>query len=228
MEFEPYLTILKRLNDHGHTAYFVGGCVRDFYLKRKIIDVDIATSAPQKLVERLFYDLDMDLSAEYFGVVTLKKPVKCQIATYRVESDYFNHRYPRKIEFVDDVNLDAHRRDFTVNALYLSMDMTLIDPLNGKYDLDKRILRCIGNPFERLNEDALRILRAIRFSVVLDFEIEPQLLSACIDLSSTLVYLKENSIELERRKIYKRNLSKVQINKLEHYKELIPNLCNYF
>lgn len=228
MEFEPYLAILKRLNDHGHTAYFVGGCVRDFYLNRKIIDVDIATSAPQLVVEQLFSDHDIDSSAAYFGVVTLKKPVQCQIATFRVESDYYNHRYPRKIEFVDDVLLDAYRRDFTVNALYLSKEMTLIDPFNGKDDIDKRVLRCIGDPHQRLNEDALRILRAIRFSVVLDFEIEHQLLSACIDLSNTLVYLKENSIELERRKLYERSLSKTQKSKLEKYKVLIKNLSNYF
>jgi tRNA nucleotidyltransferase (CCA-adding enzyme) len=228
MGFEPYLTILKRLNDHGHTAYFVGGCVRDFYLNRKIIDVDIATSAPQLVVEQLFSDHDIDSSATYFGVVTLNKPVHCQIATFRVESDYFNHRYPRKIEFVDDVLLDAYRRDFTVNALYLSKEMMLIDPFNGKEDIDKRVLRCIGDPYQKLNEDALRILRAIRFSIVLDFEIEPQLLSACIDLSSTLVYLKENSIELERRKLYERSLSKTQISKLEKYKVLITNLSNYF
>jgi tRNA nucleotidyltransferase (CCA-adding enzyme) len=216
------------LNDHGHTAYFVGGCVRDFYLNRKIIDVDIATSAPQLVVEQLFSDHDIDSSAAYFGVVTLNKPVQCQIATFRVESDYYNHRYPRKIEFVDDVLLDAYRRDFTVNALYLSKEMTLIDPFNGKDDIDKRVLRCIGDPYQRLNDDALRILRAIRFSIVLDFEIEPQLLSACIDLSNTLVYLKENSIELERRKLYERGLSKTQTSKLEKYKVLITNLSNYF
>jgi tRNA nucleotidyltransferase (CCA-adding enzyme) len=106
--------------------------------------------------------------------------------------------------------------------------MTLIDPFNGKDDIDKRVLRCIGDPYQRLNDDALRILRAIRFSIVLDFEIEPQLLSACIDLSNTLVYLKENSIELERRKLYERGLSKTQTSKLEKYKVLITNLSNYF
>ncbi|PKM86718.1 MAG: hypothetical protein CVU85_07305 [Firmicutes bacterium HGW-Firmicutes-10] len=228
MEFEPYRFILKRLNDHGHSAFFVGGCVRDFFLNKKITDVDIATSAPHNVVAQLFVDHDIDLNASSFGVITLNKPVICQMATYRTESNYQNHRYPREITFVSDVSLDAYRRDFTVNALYLDKEMNLFDPFGGIEDLKQRILRCIGDPNKRLNEDALRILRAVRFSVTLDFKMEAELLKACIDCGNTLVYLKESVIELERNKLFKSILTKSQIKMLEHYKNIIPNLKNYF
>lgn len=226
--FEPYLFVLKRLNDHGYSAYFVGGCVRDFFLHKQLKDIDIATSASQKRVEQLFKELDMDLSASYFGVVTLNKPVRCQIATYRSESNYHNHRYPRNITFVEDVSLDAYRRDFTVNALYLDKDMSLFDPFNGKDDLDNKVLRCIGHPDERLNEDALRILRAIRFCVTLGFSMEPELLKACIEHSATLMYLKEETVELERRKLIGKKLNKSQKEKLEYFRSIIPSLDKYF
>ena len=228
MQFDPFRFILDRLNDHGYSAYFVGGCVRDFFMNKHLSDVDIATSAPQKRVEQLFEDLDMDLSASYFGVVTLNKPVKCQIATYRSEGSYHNHRYPRNITFVEDVTLDAYRRDFTVNALYLDKDMNLYDPFDGMDDLKKRILRCIGTPAVRLNEDALRILRAIRFSITLGFTMDPELLKTCIELSPLLIYLKEDTIELERRKLMSNPLNKDQKDKLEHYRNIIPTLSKYF
>jgi tRNA nucleotidyltransferase (CCA-adding enzyme) len=228
MHFEPYRFILERLNDHGYTAYFVGGCVRDFFLQRTIIDVDIATSAPQKRVEQLFDDLDIDLSAAYFGVVTLNKPVKCQIATFRSESNYHNHRYPKNITFVEDVAVDANRRDFTVNALYLDKDSNLFDPFDGKNDLEHGILRCVGQPMEKLNEDALRILRAIRFSITLGFSIEQELFKACVELSSTLIYLKEDTIELERRKLFATEMTKKQKEMLEYYRKKIPSLDKYF
>lgn len=228
MYFEPYRFILKRLNDHGYSAYFVGGCVRDFFLNKMISDVDIATSAPQTRVKQLFEHLDIDLSAAYFGVVTLNKPVKCQITTFRTETEYHNHRYPRNISFVEDVALDADRRDFTVNALYLDKDNNLFDPFNGLNDLNLKILRCVGEPMIRLNEDALRILRAIRFSVILGFTMEPQLLMSCIECSSTLIYLKEDTIELERRKLFATELTKNQKEKLTYYKNIIPSLDKYF
>lgn len=227
MDFEPYLFILNRLNDHGYTAYFVGGCVRDFFLNRKLVDVDIATSAPQKLVEQLFSDCDRDLSALYFGVVTVNKPVTCQITTYRVENEYHNHRYPRNISYVEEVSLDALRRDFTVNALYLDKNMNLYDPFNGFKDLENRILRCIGDPMLRLNEDALRILRAIRFSVTLEFIMEAELLKACIELASTLSYLKSNTIELERLKLINNITNQNQMEKLEYYRSIVPSLNKY-
>jgi tRNA nucleotidyltransferase (CCA-adding enzyme) len=228
MPFEPYHFILKRLNDHGYSAYFVGGCVRDFFMSKPLSDVDIATSAPQRRVEQLFKELDIDSSAAYFGVITLKKPVKCQIATYRSESNYHNHRYPRNITFVEDVTLDARRRDFTVNSLYLDKDMHLYDPYSGLDDLKKKVLRCIGDPADRLNEDALRILRAIRFSITLEFSMESELLKSCIELSPTLIYLKEDTIELERSKLLGKKLNKNQQATLEYYRKIIPLLSNYF
>jgi tRNA nucleotidyltransferase (CCA-adding enzyme) len=227
MGFAPYLFILKRLNDHGYSAYFVGGCVRDFFLNKEIGDVDIATSAPQKHVEQLFNHLDIDCSASYFGVVTLNKPVICQIATFRTEKDYHKHRYPKDVAFVDDVSLDAQRRDFTINALYLDKDTNLYDPFNGKKDLENRLIRCIGDPFVRLNEDALRILRAVRFSVTLEFAMESELLKAAIALADTLIFLKEDTIELERRKLRLSTLNKNQKELLEFYRTMIPTLNNY-
>lgn len=228
MEFDSYLFVLKRLNDHGYAAYFVGGCVRDFLLGHKIKDVDIATSAPQLRVQQLFGDSDIDLKASYFGVVTLIRPVVCQIATFRVESEYHRHRYPKKMSFTEDVHLDAIRRDFTINALYMDKDMKLYDPYNGIADLKNCVLRCIGDPMLRINEDALRILRAIRFSITLGFTIEETLLKACIDLSDTLEYLKKDTIQLEREKLFASIMTDNQKEALEHYKKIIPTLSKYF
>ncbi len=228
MQLQPYLFVLKRLNDHGHSAYFVGGCVRDFLMNRLIKDVDIATSAPAKLCEQIFYDCDIDSSAMYFGVVTLNKPVICQITTYRSEGDYKSHRYPKDIRFVNDVTLDAARRDFTINAIYLDKDGKYFDPYSGKADIDNRIIRCIGDPQLRLNEDALRILRAIRFSILLEFELEENLLNACILLSDTLVYLKEDTVYLEHLKLFEVKLNSSQIVLLSRYRNLIPTLSKYF
>lgn len=228
MEFDSYLFILKRLNDHGYAAYFVGGCVRDFLLGHKIKDVDIATSAPQLRVQQLFGDLDIDLKGNYFGVVTLIRPVVCQITTFRVESEYQRHRYPKNMSFTDDVSLDAIRRDFTINALYMDTDMKLYDPYNGVGDLKNRIVRCIGDPMVRINEDALRILRAVRFSITLGFSLEDNLLNACIDLSETLEYLKKDTLKLEREKLFTNVLTDTQKEALEHYKKIIPTLSKYF
>lgn len=228
MQLQPYLFILQRLNDHGHSAYFVGGCVRDFLMNRQIKDVDIATSAPAKLCEQIFCDCDIDSSAMYFGVISLDKPVKCQIATYRSEGDYKNHRYPRDIRFVNDVTLDATRRDFTINAIYLDKDGKYFDPYSGKSDIERKIIRSIGNPQVRLDEDALRILRAVRFSVLLEFELEENLLNACIMLSDTLIYLKEDTVYLERLKLFEIKLNSKQKALLDHYRNLIPTLSKYF
>ncbi|MDP2813632.1 MAG: hypothetical protein Q8S15_09365 [Erysipelotrichaceae bacterium] len=228
MEFDSYLFILKRLNDHGYTAYFVGGCVRDFFLGNRITDVDIATSAPQLRVQQLFSDSDMDLSSSYFGVVTLTEPVICQITTFRMESEYHCHRYPTKISFTDDVSKDAMRRDFTVNALYMDKNMNLYDPYHGITDLKNGVLRCIGDPLLRINEDALRILRAIRFSVTLGFRLEDNLLNACIDLSDTLNFLKMNAIELERKKLFENVITGNQKEMLEYYRKIIPTLSKFF
>lgn len=228
MVFDSYLFILKRLNDHGYAAYFVGGCVRDFFLGYRITDVDIATSAPQLRVQQLFSDSDIDLGSSYFGVVTLKKPVICQITTFRMESDYHRHRYPTKISFTEDVMMDAVRRDFTVNALYMDKDMNLFDPYNGLKDLEQAVLRCIGDPMLRLNEDALRILRAIRFSITLGFRLEDHLLNACIELSDTLNFLNKNSIALECKKLFANVLTDSQKEALEYYRKIIPTLSKYF
>ncbi len=228
MDLQSYSFILKRLNDHGHSAYFVGGCVRDFLMNRKITDVDIATSAPQKLVEQIFFDCSIDSAASYFGVVTFNRPVICQIATYRTEKDYKNHRYPRDIKFVNDVVLDATRRDFTVNAIYMDIYQQLFDPYGGKHDIERRIIRCIGDPNIRIFEDALRILRTIRFSVLLDFDIDPSLLDACILYSQTLIFLNEDTVQLERWKLFKANLNKKQLNRLDTYRKIIPSLEKYF
>jgi tRNA nucleotidyltransferase (CCA-adding enzyme) len=228
MVFDSYLFILKRLNDHGYAAYFVGGCVRDFFLGNRITDVDIATSASQLRVQQLFSDSDIDLSSSYFGVVTLRKPVICQITTFRIESDYHRHRYPKKITFTEEVTLDAMRRDFTVNALYMDKNMDLFDPYDGLTDLKNCVLRCIGEPKLRLNEDALRILRAIRFSITLEFTLEDNLLNACIDLSDTLSFLKKNAIELERTKLFAKVLTDSQNEALEYYRKIIPTLSKYF
>lgn len=173
--------VLKTINDNGYEAYIVGGFVRDKLLNRVSYDVDIATNA---LVSDLLKMFDnVEYYDEKYGVVKFKdEKYSYEITTYRQESCYQSHR-ELLIDFVNKKEIDAKRRDFTINALYQDVGGNLYDPYNGVEDLENRIIRCIGNIEEKFRDDPLRILRCIRISTILDFEIEDNLLK----------FIKENA-----------------------------------
>lgn len=164
--------IINRLEMQGYSAYAVGGCVRDTLLGLKPKDYDIATNALPSEVLKVFSDFEAVLTGLKHGTVTLiygKNPV--EVTTFRKESGYTDSRRPDNVEYINDVYIDLKRRDFTINAMAYS-NGKLIDPYGGKSDLKRHVIRCVGEPDKRFSEDALRILRALRFAAVYGFEIE--------------------------------------------------------
>jgi len=175
------VNICNQLHEAGFEAVLAGGCVRDILLGRVPKDYDIATSAVPKEVQRVFPDSEAIGAA--FGVILVKIPQGAyEIATFRKDGDYMDGRHPETVTFTS-IEEDAHRRDFTVNALFFDPKTNdVIDYVGGLKDLDLRILRCVGNPDERFREDYLRLLRAIRFSSQLDFKVAKETMdSICLN-----------------------------------------------
>ena len=168
------LIILKKLEKSGYSAFIVGGYVRDKLLGKETRDVDICTNALPKDVIEIF-NLDKSTKDEYGSVNIKTKQYNIDITTFRSESDYKNHT-PKSVMYVDDLKTDLKRRDFTINSLVMNSNEEIIDYYNGIKDLNEKRIKCIGSTKIRLNEDPLRILRAIRFSIIYDFEIDDEIL----------------------------------------------------
>ena len=166
------LPVLGRLNDAGHQAYFVGGCVRDLLLGRPIGDVDIATSARPEAVMALF-PKHVPTGIRHGTVTVFLNGRSYEVTTFRTESEYADFRRPSAVAFVDDIREDLGRRDFTVNALAMDAGGRIVDPFGGRNDLERGVIRCVGDPDERFREDALRMVRAVRFAALLRFRIAP-------------------------------------------------------
>lgn len=173
--------VLERLQSAGYAAYVVGGCVRDTILGDKPKDWDVTTSALPDEVKLVFQDLPVVETGIRHGTVTVlagEKRMPIEVTTFRTEFGYSDNRRPDKVKFVADIKEDLSRRDFTINALAFNGKDEIIDLFGGRYDIKKRLIRCVGDPELRFDEDALRILRALRFSAVLGFEIEKNTASA--------------------------------------------------
>lgn len=167
--------ILDKLHAAGYEAYVVGGCVRDSLLGREPKDWDICTSATPAEVETLFADHDVIETGMKRGTVTvLERNVPYEVTTFRKDGDYSDGRHPDSVEFVSNIAEDLARRDFTVNAMAYSKEAGLIDPYGGLRDLERKVISCVGSPDERFGEDALRLLRAIRFAANHSFIIAPE------------------------------------------------------
>ncbi|MDF2721631.1 MAG: tRNA nucleotidyltransferase [Paenibacillus sp.] len=164
--------VLQALSDAGYEAYFVGGCVRDSLFGRPLKDIDIATSALPDEVMRLFART-APTGLQHGTVTVIMRHHTFEVTTYRKESDYEQFRRPKQVEFISDLNEDLRRRDFTINAMAMSADGSVIDPFDGNGDLKAKRIRCVGDPLERFQEDALRMLRGIRFACEFGFEVEP-------------------------------------------------------
>lgn len=164
-------TIIQVLNDNAHDAYVVGGCVRDSILGRDPGDWDITTSAHPQDVKRLFRRT-VDTGIEHGTVTVLMDDGEYEVTTYRIDGKYTDARHPDSVEYTDDLTEDLRRRDFTINAMAYSDGKGLVDAYGGMEDLSAHVIRCVGDPDERFEEDALRILRAVRFAAQLGFDIE--------------------------------------------------------
>ncbi|MBM7617090.1 tRNA nucleotidyltransferase (CCA-adding enzyme) [Weissella uvarum] len=199
-EFEAALPILQTLEAAGYEAYFVGGSVRDTLLNKPIHDVDIATSAFPAEVKALFKKT-VDTGIEHGTVMILDHGQGYETTTFRTESDYTDYRRPDEVTFVRSLEEDLKRRDFTVNALALKPDGTVVDLFDGLQDLEHHILRAVGKPEERFHEDALRMMRAARFAAQLGFEIEPETQAAIKDNAQLLAHISVERVNVEFTKL---------------------------
>lgn len=163
--------IINTLCSKGYTAFMVGGCVRDNLLGKNPKDYDITTSALPEETTRLF-SKTIPTGIQHGTVTVVVNNIGYEVTTFRTEGDYLDNRRPNSVAFVTDIKEDLSRRDFTVNALAYNEKDGLVDYFNGKADLKSKVITCVGNPDERFKEDALRMLRAIRFSCQLDFDID--------------------------------------------------------
>jgi len=168
---KPVNDILKRLNNNGHEAFVVGGCVRDSFLGRIPEDWDITTSAFPEQVKKIF-DKTYDTGIKHGTVTVLIDHLPYEVTTYRIDGGYEDCRHPTEVLFTSNIVEDLKRRDFTMNAIAYHPDKGFIDPYHGIEDIKHKIIRCVGKPEERFQEDALRMLRAVRFAAQLDFIIE--------------------------------------------------------
>lgn len=168
---EKAIEILKIFNENGYAAYIVGGYVRDKLLQRKSNDIDICTSATPKEILTLFEEVHVS-DMQYGSVVILYKGYHFDVTTFRKEIKYELNRKPIKIKYIKDLKKDLIRRDFTINTLCIDKEGQIIDLLKVREDINNKILKTVGNPRYRFKEDALRILRCIRFATILDLSIE--------------------------------------------------------
>lgn len=180
--------VLRRLGVAGYEAYFVGGCVRDSLLGRPLKDIDIATSALPDEVMRLF-ERTAPTGLAHGTVTVIMERHTFEVTTFRKESEYEQFRRPKEVEFISDLNEDLRRRDFTINAMALDADGGYIDPFGGASDLAAGRIRCVGDPLERFHEDALRMLRGIRFACEYGFELEADTWSALVRHAPLLVHV---------------------------------------
>ena len=193
--FQTAIPVIKKLEDAGYEAYFVGGSVRDFLLKRMINDVDIATSATPDEVKKIF-PKTVDIGIEHGTVLVLVNNGAYEITTFRTESEYEDYRRPKEVTFIRNLKDDLQRRDFTMNAIAMDKNRKLIDPFNGHLAIQNKIIQTVGSPSDRFQEDALRMMRAVRFVSQLSFQIEAGTVTA---LASLVHLLDKIAVERKNR-----------------------------
>ena len=193
-------TILNILENAGYEAYVVGGCVRDSILGRTPDDWDITTSAKPEQVKELFHRT-VDTGLQHGTVTVLMQKEGYEVTTYRVDGEYEDGRHPKEVTFTASLEEDLKRRDFTINAMAYNPSRGLVDLFGGMEDIDRKIIRCVGDPLERFTEDALRIMRAVRFSAQLGFTIEDETRKAMKVLAPNLKHVSAERIQTELVKL---------------------------
>jgi len=187
---------LHTLEAAGFEGYAVGGCVRDALLGREPQDWDITTNAHPLQVKELFRRT-IDTGLQHGTVTVMLDHTGYEVTTYRIDGEYEDGRHPKEVSFTGSLREDLMRRDFTINAMAYNETDGLVDLFEGKEDLERGMIRCVGNPKERFSEDALRMMRAIRFSAQLGFAIDPQTLEAVCALSDTIEKISAERIQTE-------------------------------
>ena len=196
---EDVANIIKKLEADGNQAYAVGGCIRDSLLNRIPEDWDITTSALPQQVKALF-KRTIDTGIKHGTVTIMLGKNGYEVTTYRIDSEYEDGRHPKSVEFSTSLTEDLQRRDFTINAMAYNHGAGLVDEFNGIDDLKGNVVRCVGNPIDRFSEDALRMMRAIRFSAQLGFAIEPDTFKAIRELAPNINKVSRERIHVELNK----------------------------
>ncbi|MCQ2542713.1 MAG: HD domain-containing protein [Lachnospiraceae bacterium] len=191
--------IIEKLNNAGFEAYAVGGCVRDSILGRIPNDWDITTSAKPMEVKKIF-KRTVDTGLKHGTVTVLIGSEGYEVTTYRIDGEYEDGRHPKDVEFTSNLKEDLLRRDFTINAMAYNDKDGLVDIFGGMEDIEKKVIRCVGNPVERFTEDALRLFRAIRFAAQLGYDIEEETYKAIGELAPTLSKISAERIQTELTK----------------------------
>ncbi|MDN4493845.1 CCA tRNA nucleotidyltransferase [Ureibacillus aquaedulcis] len=201
-EWHVALRVIDKIEKSGFEAVIVGGAVRDYLLQRPVNDVDVATNALPTEIKGIFTST-VDVGIEHGTVLVLDEGEPIEVTTYRTDGTYSDYRRPEEVAFVRNLEDDLQRRDFTINAMAFTKEGKIIDLFGGKEDIDKKLIRAVGNPNVRFREDALRMLRAIRFCAQLGFSIEEETLKA-IQVDSDLIdFIANERISMELAKIWK-------------------------
>jgi tRNA nucleotidyltransferase (CCA-adding enzyme) len=211
--FKTPLNIIKQLEQQGHMAYFVGGAVRDFLLHRQIGDIDITTSAKPAEIMQIFKKT-VDVGIEHGTIIVIYKEKHYEVTTFRSEATYVDFRRPSSVLFIDSLEEDLRRRDFTMNAIAMSATGELIDPFGGKSAILNGLIETVGEPSERFSEDALRMMRAIRFVGQLSFGLSKETKAAIIQYAHLLKHISIERITIEFEKILSGPNSKFAIKLL--------------
>ena len=198
--FEPARPVLQKIEDAGFEAYFVGGCVRDTILGDSIHDIDLDTSAYPSEIKSIF-KRTVDTGIEHGTVMILDHGTGYETTTFRTESGYQDYRRPDKVTFVRSLSEDLKRRDFTINALALRENGEVVDLFDGLGDLKKHLIKAVGDPNERFHEDALRMMRAVRFASKLDFVISTETLQGIKNNAPLLEKIAVERIRVEFEKL---------------------------
>ena len=199
---EDVMKILQTLRENGYEGYVVGGCIRDSLLELKPNDWDITTNATPEEIKKCFKDIMVIGKGENFGTVSVvEKNNIYELTTYRNDGVYENNKTPNEVMFIKDLKDDLAKRDFTINAIAYNPEIGIVDPFNGIESIKNKEIKCVGDPNKRFNEDALRILRSVRFSSVLNFDIEKETKNAMINNLERLDSISEEKKQKELNKI---------------------------
>ena len=196
--------ILEKLNSAGYEAYAVGGCVRDSILGRNPDDWDITTSAKPEDIKKLF-KRTIDTGIEHGTVTVMLEAEGFEVTTYRIDGEYEDSRHPKEVTFTSNLREDLRRRDFTINAMAYNDEVGLVDIFEGISDIEKKIIRCVGDAKERFTEDALRMMRAVRFSAQLGYSIDEGTKEAIKELAPTLQKISAERVQVELVKLVTSN-----------------------
>lgn len=192
--------VIKQLLSNGYDAFAVGGCVRDTILGKEPEDWDITTSAKPSEVKKIFRRT-IDTGIDHGTVTVMLDRIGYEVTTYRIDGEYEDNRHPKEVEFTSNLMEDLKRRDFTINAMAYNDERGMVDLFHGLDDINRGIIRAVGSATERFDEDALRILRAIRFSAQLGFQIEEETLQAVKEKAYHLIHISAERIRVELNKL---------------------------